>query len=158
MESSLEEKTGTLLRQQGLTVAVAESATGGLISSSITDIPGSSDYFKGSVVSYSDDIKVEILGVRRETLNRYGAVSDQTAREMALGIRKLMGTDIGISDTGIAGPGGATPEKPAGLFYIAISSEQGEKVERHLFHGNRYENKRSAAMRALNLIKEYLSE
>lgn len=158
MERSLEEKTGTLLRQHGLTVAVAESATGGLVSSSITDIPGSSDYFKGSVISYSDEIKAEILGVRRETLNRYGAVSDQTAREMALGVRKLMGTDIGISDTGIAGPGGATPEKPVGLFYIALSSEQGVKVEKHLFHGNRRENKQSAAIRVLNLIKEYLSE
>lgn len=158
MERTLEEITGILLRQLGLTIAVAESATGGLISSAITDIPGSSDYFKGSVVSYSDDIKAEVLGVSRETLEKYGAVSEQTASEMALGVRKLMGADIGLSDTGIAGPGGATPEKPVGLFYIGLSSKQGTKVEKHLFHGTRVENKMATATGVLNLLKEYLSD
>lgn len=158
MKRSLEEETGALLKELGLTLAVAESATGGLISSSITDVPGSSDYFKGSVISYDNEIKAGILGVKEETLERYGAVSDQTAGEMALGVRKLMSADIGLSDTGIAGPGGATPEKPVGLFYIGLSSEQGTRVEKHVFDGNRKENKRAAAAAALNLLLEYLSE
>lgn len=158
MALNLEQETGSLLRELGLTIAVAESATGGLISSSITDVPGSSDYFKGSVISYDNEIKSEVLGVSRETLEKYGAVSHQTAGEMALGVRKLMGADIGLSDTGIAGPGGSTPEKPVGLFYIGLSSELGAKVERHLFHGNRFENKQAATKAVLRLLQAYLSE
>lgn len=158
MNRRLEEETGTLLKELGLTIAAAESATGGLISSLITDIAGSSDYFKGSVVSYDNEIKAGILGVKRETLEKYGAVSEQTAGEMALGVRKFMSTDIGLSDTGIAGPAGATPGKPVGLFYIGLSSKQGIRVEKHLFDGDRRENKRAAAAAALSLLREYLSE
>ncbi len=154
---NLEEETGILLRELGLTIAVAESATGGLISSSITDVPGSSDYFKGSVISYDNEIKAEVLGVSLDTLEKYGAVSHQTAAEMALGVRKLMGADIGLSDTGIAGPGGSTAEKPVGLFYIGLSTRSQTLVEKHLFQGNRSGNKRAAVEAALRLLQVYLS-
>ncbi|MFC1924130.1 CinA family protein [Chloroflexota bacterium] len=158
MNVNLEAEIGIMLKQLGLTVAVAESATGGLISSLITDIPGSSDYFKGSVVSYDNTIKAEVLGVNKETLENYGAVSYQTAEEMALGVRKMMGTNIGLSDTGITGPAGATPAKPVGLFFIGLSSESETRVERYLFQGDRAENKKAAATAALSLLKAYLSE
>jgi len=158
MNVNLEAEIGTLLRGLGLTVAVAESATGGLISSRITDVPGSSDYFKGSVVSYDNTIKTEVLGVKKETMENYGAVSCQTAEEMAVGVRKMMGTDIGLSDTGIAGPAGATTTKPLGLFFIGLSSESETRVEKYLFRGDRAENKNAAAAAALSLLKVYLSE
>ena len=158
MKNSLEEKVGALLKEHKLIVAVAESATGGSISDLLTNIPGSSDYFKGSVVSYDNEIKAGILGVRKGTLEKYGAVSSQTAEEMAEGVRKLMNADIGLSDTGIAGPTGATPGKPVGLFYIGLSSQRGTRVEEHLFHGDRIENKQAAATAALRLLREYLLE
>ena len=156
MENRLEDEIATLLRERELFVAVAESATGGAIANLITNVSGSSDYFRGSVVSYDNEIKAGVVGVRKETLDKYGAVSPQVAGEMAEGVRKLMNTDIGISDTGIAGPTGATPGKPVGLFYIALSSSSGTRVKKHLFQGDRIENKRSAATAALRLLKEYL--
>lgn len=156
MKRSLEEEVGALMKELRLNIAVAESATGGLISSLITDIPGSSDYFKGSVVSYDNEIKAGVLGVKKETLEKYGAVSRQTAEEMAEGVRRLMSADIGLSDTGIAGPTGATQEKPVGLFYIGFSSMRGTRIEKHLFSGGRTENKRAAAAAALSLLKAYL--
>ena len=157
MNKSLQDEIGILLKELRLTVAVAESATGGLISSLITDVPGSSDYFKGSVVSYDNTIKAEVLGVNKRTLESYGAVSYQTAEEMAIGVRELMGADIGLSDTGIAGPAGATHGKPVGLFFIGLSSGFVTQVEKYLFHGDRTENKRAAATEALSLLKAYLS-
>ena len=156
MKISLEEEVGALLKEHKLIIAVAESATGGAISNLLTNVSGSSDYFRGSVVSYDNEIKAGVLGVRNETLEKYGAVSSQIAVEMAEGVRKLMNTDIGLSDTGIAGPTGATPEKPVGLFYIGLSSRRGVQVEEHLFHGDRIENKRSAAKAALRLLRGYL--
>ena len=156
MKISLEEEVGALLKEHKLIIAVAESATGGAISDLLTNVSGSSDYFRGSVVSYDNEIKAGVLGVRNETLEKYGAVSSQIAVEMAEGVRKLMNTDIGLSDTGIAGPTGATPEKPVGLFYIGLSSRRGVQVEEHLFHGDRIENKRSAAKAALRLLRGYL--
>lgn len=156
METTLVEEIGALLRQHGLTVAAAESATGGLISHLITNVPGSSDYFRGAVVAYDNEVKVTVLGVSRQTLARYGAVSHQTGEEMALGVRKLLHASIGLSDTGIAGPAGATPEKPVGLFYIGISSDIGTSVGEHTFDGERLENKRSAAETALTMLKEHL--
>jgi PncC family amidohydrolase len=156
MKNSLEEEIGALLKEHKLTIAVAESATGGSISDLLTNVSGSSNYFKGSVVSYDNEIKAGVLGVRKKTLGKYGAVSSQTAKEMAEGVRKLINADIGLSDTGIAGPTGATPEKPVGLFYIGLSSQHGTRVEEHLFHGDRMENKRAAAEAALRLLKEYL--
>lgn len=158
MCDKLAEETGVLLREAGLTLAVAESATGGLISSMITDIPGSSNYFNGGVVSYTNEVKKKILGVKIDTLNQYGAVSPEIAAQMADGIRKLMKADIGLSDSGIAGPDGGTSEKPVGLFYIGLSSASGTVVEKHIFSGNRLENKRAAAEAALVMLKAYFLE
>ena len=139
-----------------MTVAVAESASGGLVSHLITNVAGSSDYFKGSVVAYDNEVKVKVLGVKWETLARYGAVSYQTGEEMAQGVRRLMNANIGLSVTGIAGPAGATPEKPVGLFYIGIASDLGTTVMEHVFTGDRLENKKSAAEAALIMLKEHL--
>ena len=149
-------KIGDLLRQKGLTLGTVESATGGLISNFITDIPGSSDYFKGSVVSYSNEIKVSVIGVKAETLDNYGAVSHQVAEEMALGGKKLLNVDICLADTGIAGPGGATENKSVGLFYLGMACKDGFFSRRHEFHGDRIQNKQSAAEAALAWLKEYL--
>jgi len=117
---SLEQLVGEKLREQGLTLAVAESCTGGLLSKRITDLPGCSDYYLGGVCSYSNEVKMRVLGVRAETLESYGAVSPETAREMAEGVAKKLGSDIGVGITGIAGPGGGTNEKPVGLVYISV--------------------------------------
>ncbi|MBA7623882.1 Nicotinamide-nucleotide amidohydrolase PncC [subsurface metagenome] len=157
MEPGLAQELAVLLRERGLTIAVAESATGGLVSDLITNVPGSSDYFKGSVVAYDNEIKVGVLGVSGETLERHGAVSYQTADEMADGVRKLMNASIGLSTTGIAGPAGATAEKPVGLFYIGISSALGTRAAEHVFSGDRLQNKKSAAEAALILLKEHLA-
>ncbi|GAI70417.1 unnamed protein product, partial [marine sediment metagenome] len=119
--ADLEQEVGNLLRQKGLTLGIVESATGGLISHLITDIPGSSDYYKGSVTAYSNEVKIKVVGVKADTINKYGAVSYQVAEEMAQGGRKILATDICLADTGIAGPSGATPGKPVGLFYIGLS-------------------------------------
>ncbi len=155
--TGLEQEIGEWLRQKKLTLGAVESATGGLISCLITSVPGSSDYYKGSITSYSDEIKVRIIGVKEETLARYGAVSPQVAEEMAAGAKKVLNVDICVADTGIAGPGGATAEKPAGLFYIGISGPNGTFSQKHLFQGDRSQNRHSAAKAALTWIKEYLS-
>ena len=120
----LESYVGELLREQDLTVSIAESCTGGLVSSRLTDIPGSSDYIRLNVVTYSNDQKTALLGVKPETLAEHGAVSEACAKEMAEGARKLSGCDIGISLTGVAGPSGGTDEKPVGLVYIGISGDR----------------------------------
>ena len=152
-----EKEIGEILRQKGLTLGTVESATGGLISHLITNVPGSSDYFKGSVTSYSNEVKTRIIGVRAGTLEKYGAVSPQVAEEMASGGRKLLGVDICIADTGIAGPGGATPGKAVGLFYLGLAHEDGVLSRKHEFHGSREENKKSAATAALRWLEEYLT-
>jgi nicotinamide-nucleotide amidase len=154
--ANLEEETGNLLRQKALTLGAVESATGGLISHLITNVPGSSDYYKGSVTSYSNEAKNKIVGVKKNTLEKYGAVSHQVAEEMAVGGRKLLGVDICLADTGIAGPGGETPGKPVGLFYLGLAHRGGVFSQRHEFHGNREQNKRSAAEAALKWVREYL--
>ncbi len=117
------------LRERGVTLACAESCTGGLIAKRITDISGCSDVFLGGCVTYANEAKEKLLGVKRETLEQYGAVSEQTAREMARGVRLALGSDVGIATTGIAGPGGGTPDKPVGTVYIAVSTEKGEEVK-----------------------------
>ena len=146
-------KTGKLL-----TIGTVESATGGRISDKITNVPGSSDYYKGSIVAYSNEAKAEIVGVKKQTLKKHGAVSPQTAIEMAEGGRKLLKVDICISDTGIAGPTGATPGKPVGLFYLGLSAKDTTLAQEHHFQGNREENKQKAAELALALLKEYLQK
>jgi nicotinamide-nucleotide amidase len=117
------------LRERGMTLACAESCTGGLIAKRITDLAGCSDVFLGGCVTYANEAKEKLIGVKRETLEAFGAVSEQTAREMARGVRLALGADVGIATTGIAGPGGGTPEKPVGTVYIAVSTEEGEKVK-----------------------------
>lgn len=153
----LEAEIGELLKQKGLTLGVVESATGGLLSHLITNVPGSSDYFKGSVTSYSNETKIDVIGVRAATLEEYGAVSSQVAEEMAAGGRKVLAVDICLADTGIAGPGGATPGKAVGLFYLGMAHQGGAFSRKHEFHGDREQNKRSAAEAALSWLKEYLS-
>ncbi len=146
-------KTGKLL-----TIGTIESVTGGRISDKITNVPGSSDYYKGSIVSYSNEAKTDIVGVKKQTLKKHGAVSRQTAIEMAKGGRKLLKVDICLSDTGIAGPTGATPGKPVGLFYIGLSAKDSSLAKEHHFHGNREENKQKAAEMALTLLIDYLQK
>jgi len=154
--ASLEKEVGDLLRQKGLTLGLVESATGGLISHLITNVPGSSDYYQGSITAYSNEVKVRVVGVRADTINHYGAVSHQVAKEMAQGGRKALAVDICLADTGIAGPSGATPGKPVGLFYIGLSHQAGTYSQKHHFHGDREQNKRHAAEAALAWLKEYL--
>ena len=154
---SVAQEIGKLLRHKGLTLGVVESATGGLLSHLITDVPGSSDYYRGSIISYSNDIKIGVIGVNVDTINQFGAVSRQVAEEMAQGGRKVLGVDICMSDTGIAGPGGATPEKPVGLFYIGFSYQGGTYSEKHIFQGEREQNKRDAVEMALSWLKRYAS-
>ena len=126
----LSTKLAKLLQERGLTISTAESCTGGLVAKTITDISGVSDVYYGSVVSYDNSIKENVLSVKRETLDTVGAVSYETACQMASGVKALMKTDIGISTTGIAGPGGATPGKPVGTVYIGIAYK--DKVEAYL--------------------------
>ena len=153
---SLEEEIGAILRQKGLTLGIIESATGGLISHRITNIAGSSDYYQGSVTAYSNQVKIEVVGVREDTLNQYGAVSPEVAEEMAQGGRRALSADICIADTGIAGPGGESPGKPVGLFYLGLSHGERNFSQKHNFSGDREQNKQSAAEAALGWLKEYL--
>ncbi len=152
----LEQEIGDLLRQRGMTLGAIESATGGLISHRITNVPGSSDYYKGSVTAYSNEAKAEVVRVKRETIERYGAVSAQVAEEMAEEGRKLLAVDICIADTGIAGPGGATEGKAVGLFYLALAHGERTYSRQHNFAGSREQNKQDAAETALTWLKEYL--
>jgi len=154
--TSLEQEVGNLLRQKGLTLGIVESATGGLISHRITNVAGSSDYYKGSVTAYSNEVKIKIVGVKEDTINKYGAVSPEVAEEVAQGGRKILASDVCLADTGIAGPTGATPGKPIGLFYIGLSHQAGTYSRKHNFQGNREQNKLDAAEAALGWLKEYL--
>jgi PncC family amidohydrolase len=140
-----------------LTIGTAESASGGRIADRITGVPGSSDYFRGSVVSYSNEVKTALLGVKEVTLTKYGAVSRQTALEMAEGGRRLLGVDVCVSDTGIAGPGGGSKHKPVGLFYLGISADDRKLAAPHIFEGDRDSNKRQAAEAALLMLRDYLA-
>ncbi|WP_457627589.1 CinA family nicotinamide mononucleotide deamidase-related protein [Persephonella sp.] len=152
-EEEMEEVVGRLLREKGLTLSTAESSTGGLISARIVNVPGSSEYFMGSVVSYANRVKTDVLGVSEKDLMEYGAVSEPVAKQMAEGVRKLLKTDIAISDTGIAGPTGATPEKPLGLHYVGYADDSGVKVHRVVFKGERNDVRIAVSQYALNLIR-----
>jgi nicotinamide-nucleotide amidase len=154
--TAIEFEIGEFLKNKGLTLGAVESATGGLISHLITNVPGSSDYFKGSVTSYANETKMNVIGVKATTLKEHGAVSSQVAEQMAAGGRKLLNVDICIADTGIAGPGGATAGKVVGLFYLGLAAKDGVYSRKHEFHGVREENKRDAALAALEWVKEYL--
>jgi PncC family amidohydrolase len=154
--NTLEQIVGQLLTEQGLTIAVAESCTGGLIAHQLTNVPGSSTYFVGGVVAYSNQVKERVLGVSGETLSAYGAVSEECAREMARGARRIFGTDVAISSTGIAGPTGGTPQKPLGLVYVTLAAQDFERCERHFWRGDRLENKRQTSEAALEMLRRYL--
>ena len=149
---------GRLLNARGLTLALAESCTGGLIGSLITDMTGSSDYFLGSAVTYANGAKEDILGVQHETLLAHGAVSAETAAEMAQGARRIFGAAIAASVTGIAGPGGGIPGKPVGLVHIHLSASDAEIGERHVWDANRMGNKLLSAEAVLRLVMRYLSD
>jgi len=153
---SLAEAVGDALLARGWSLSVAESCTGGLVGHLLTNVAGSSRYFAGGIISYSNEIKARLLGVSRETLNRYGAVSPQTAAEMAAGARQTLHTEVAVSVTGIAGPGGGTPEKPVGLVYLHLSAPDVEMGERLQWAGTRIENKWHSAEAALQLLLRYL--
>ena len=154
--NQLELQVGKILQEQKLKLVVAESCTGGLLGSRITDVPGSSEYFLGGVVAYAYEAKVELLGVSWDTLNTKGAVSRETVLEMAQGVRDRMKADIAVSVSGIAGPGGGTPEKPVGTTWIGLVAADGERAELFQFSGNREANKSSAVEAALQLLLDYL--
>jgi PncC family amidohydrolase len=155
-EKPLESLVGEQLRSRGLTLALAESCTGGLLGHRLTNVAGSSDYFVGGAVTYSYDAKERVLNVRHETLYDYGAVSEQTALEMARGARRLFHTDVALSVTGIAGPGGGMPGKPVGLTYIALSARDHEACRRFVWDSDREGNKSHSVEAALTLLAEYL--
>ncbi|MDQ7055286.1 MAG: CinA family nicotinamide mononucleotide deamidase-related protein [Persephonella sp.] len=152
-EKEMEEVIGDVLRKRKKTISTAESSTGGLISSRIVNVSGSSEYFMGSVVSYSNDVKINLLGVSRKDIESYGAVSEPVARQMADGVRKLLKTDIAVSDTGIAGPTGETPEKPLGLHYVGYSDGKSIEVHRVVFKGDRNDVRVAVSQYALNLVR-----
>ena len=143
---------GKLLRERGWCISVAESCTGGLLSHKITNVPGASSYFLGSVVVYSNTAKKKLLGVKEDTLQKHGAVSAQCAREMVVGVTSLFNTEVGISTTGIAGPGGGVENKPVGLVYIGVKTPQVIEVHRYIFSGKREEIKEKIVKRALEIV------
>ena len=157
-EETLEGVAGQLLRQRKLTLSVAESITGGLLGHRITEVPGSSDYFRGGLIAYANELKISPLGVSPDLLKRHGAVSAPVAQAMALGIRRLTGSDLGIGITGIAGPTGGTPKKPVGLVFVTLATPKGIKTYRQTFSGDRSTVKFKATQSALNLLRQYLHD
>ncbi len=150
------EKIGQILRERGLYLAVAESCTGGLLGATITDVPGSSGWFKGGIVAYANELKVTLLGVSERTLELHGAVSTETAMEMAEGIIRATGADVAIAITGIAGPTGASPGKPVGTVFVAITDGKRLRAERLLFQGSRREIREKAVLNAIDIIEEFV--
>jgi nicotinamide-nucleotide amidase len=146
-----------LLKDKGLTIGTVESATGGMIAERLTSVSGSSKYFKGGLVTYQNELKMRLAGVKYETLLAYGAVSPQVAEQMAAGGRKALGVDICLSDTGIAGPAGETVDKPVGLFYIGLATAVGVWNRKFIFKGDRAKNRESAATAAIKWAIEHLS-
>lgn len=145
-------------RERGLTIATAESCTGGLVGHVITEVPGSSDVFLGGVISYGDAVKLAMLDVPAATIGAHGAVSAQVAVAMAEGARRRLGASIAAAVTGIAGPSGGTPGKPVGLTYVAVADAAGHDVRRFTWNGDRAENKRASAEALLALLLERLGE
>ncbi|HVO77315.1 MAG TPA: CinA family protein [Methanomassiliicoccales archaeon] len=148
----LAREVGRTARERGRTIALAESITGGLAGSLVTDVPGSSDYFLASFVTYSNDSKMKVLGVRQSTIEKHGAVSAPVAKEMASGARSIAGADIGASCTGIAGPGGGSEGKPVGLVFLAVDDGRRVRSERKVFCGDRWAIKSQTAVRLLELV------
>ena len=146
------ERLISVLKEKNLTVSTAESCTGGLISGEITSVPGASDVFGYGFVTYANDAKTRILGVKKGTLKKFGAVSPQTALEMAVGARLVSRSDYAVSATGVAGPGGGSDEKPVGLVYIAVASKNTAVVRENNFSGDRGEIRRAAVEEAIKLL------
>jgi nicotinamide-nucleotide amidase len=163
MESNLSAEVGIALRRRGLKLVTAESCTGGLIGDWITDVPGSSEYYVGGVISYANEAKMRLLGVPAGLLAQYGAVSRETVLEMARGARAALAEEyppetlVGLSVSGIAGPGGGSPEKPVGLVWIGLSTPEGDWAWQFCWDGDRRANKRASAQEALRLLLEYLT-
>ncbi len=155
--TKVENVIGNLLHARGFKLATAESCTGGLIASRITDVPGSSEYFVGGVAAYAYEAKVALLGVSWDTLKAHGAVSRETVLEMARGARKTLHANIAISVSGIAGPGGGMPGKPVGTTWIGLSTSDGEWARLFHFDGDRVQNKSLAADAALQFLMDYLT-
>ena len=158
MRSSLEKTIGDYLRSKGWTLAIAESCTGGLICDRITNVSGSSDYFMGGMVNYSNESKSKHLGVPSNDIRRYGAVSPQVARKMAQGVRKAFSTTFGLSTTGVAGPTGGTKRSPVGRVFIGIASARRTEVKKLDLKGNRREIKNQAAERSLELLHKRINQ
>ncbi|MFH1096089.1 MAG: CinA family protein [Candidatus Desantisbacteria bacterium] len=155
---NIEMEIGRLLTIKGLTLSIAESCTGGMVCSRITDVPGSSMYFAGGVIVYSNKIKVQMLGVKQETLDTHGAVSAQIAIEMAKGVRERYETNIGLAITGIAGPGGGSMQKPVGLVYLSLEPSTGETIcKKCKFIGERGDIRLQSTQVMLEMLLEYLS-
>lgn len=161
-ENALEVQVGAWLRRRDMKLVVAESCTGGLIGHRMTDVPGSSDYYLGSVVAYAYEAKERLLGVRHETLARYGAVSSEVVLEMARGVRQALAGEfplerlVGASVSGIAGPGGGMPGKPVGTVWIGLSAPDVEGSWKFLWNGDRAENKRLSAEQVMQILLDYL--
>ncbi|MBI4753147.1 CinA family protein [Candidatus Desantisbacteria bacterium] len=154
----IEMEIGRLLTIKGLTLSIAESCTGGMICSRITDVPGSSMYFAGGVIAYSNKIKVQMLGVKQEALDAHGAVSAQIAIEMAKGVRERYETNIGLAVTGIAGPGGGSLQKPVGLVYLSLEPPTGETIcKKCKFIGERKDIRIQSTQVMLEMLLEYLT-
>lgn len=157
--TSIEKQIGDLLRRHGLTMATAESCTGGGIAARMTSVPGSSDYFRGGIVAYQADVKESLLGVRPETIGRRGVVSRETAVEMARGARRVLGADCALSTTGIAGPGGAEPGKPVGTIWTCFSiGDRDYAAQTDTDRGSRKENTEAGVELALRMARDVLKE
>ena len=156
MQNSLEVLVGQLMHEKSLTLATAESCTGGMLADRITNVPGSSEYFRGGAVAYAYEAKVALLKVSWDTLRAYGAVSQETVIEMARGARMALGADIAVSVSGIAGPGGGMPDKPVGTTWIGLSTTEGDWARMFVWDGDRLQNKIFSAEAALQLIVNYL--
>ncbi len=157
MDSQLERYLSEYLLEKNLTIATAESCTGGLIAHRITNVAGSSKYFLGSVIAYANDVKIKSLNVTLKTIEDHGAVSAECVAEMARGVCKIIQTDIGLSVSGIAGPGGGTPEKPVGLVFFGLHTPHGTWTSKQNFEGSREEIKEIASGFGLKYINSYLN-
>ena len=152
----MEIELGKILIEKNLTIACAESCTGGLLTSRLTDVAGSSAYVQGGIISYSNEIKNSVLKVKSETLKNFGAVSEQTARQMSNNVRELFKTNIGVGITGIAGPGGGSSEKPVGTVYISVSNADKTFVKKFNFVGSRIEIKNKSCDAAILMVKDFI--
>ncbi|MFH1454079.1 MAG: CinA family protein [Armatimonadota bacterium] len=151
-------KSAELLIKNKLTISIAESLTGGLICNTITDIPGSSDYFLGGIIAYSNSLKTKLLKIKKDYLKKYGAVSEVAARGMAKSVKDITGSDVALAVTGIAGPSGGMAKKPVGLVYIAVCCKKKTQVCRYIFKGGRLSVKKQTLKKSVELLEKVLSD